>query len=311
MIMKAIHKFQSRSAIMAVMVTLFCSFSCAVQTHNSMGRVTKNKVVVAADSKTPTPAAPKEKRVRVAKNSKSRSSTTKVSASAAPEAKVEEKSTAIPAEAQPAAKAQPVKVSMLKMDYRLGFGDVLDLKFLGSSEYNETVTVRPDGKISLQGIGEVDVLGLTPAELDTVLTLEYAKILVNPNVAVIVKNFGGQRVFVAGEVEKPGAYDITKGMTLLRAIAGAGGHKKTAKLGSVILIRLDDEKRAEATRVDLSLHSMAKTLSRDIPVQANDIIYVPRTIIADIDAFMSQIYNIVLPPFDSWARFYYFQEVVK
>jgi len=302
--MKAIHYFLSRPAILAVMVTLFFTFSCAVQTHNSAGMEPKNKVVVAADSKKTTPA-PKEKRIRVAKNSKSRESAAKASAPVAPAAKVEEKSVAVPAA------AQPVKMSMSKLDYRLGFGDVLDLKFLGSSEYNETVTVRPDGKISLQGIGEVDVLGLTPSELDTVLTQEYAKILVNPNVAVIVKNFGGQRVFVAGEVEKPGAYDITKGMTLLRAIAGAGGHKKTAKLGSVILIRLDDDKRAEATKVDLSLHSMSQTLSRDIPVQANDIIYVPRTIIADIDAFMSQIYNIVLPPFDSWARFYYFQEVVK
>ncbi|MBN2357391.1 hypothetical protein JXO59_14855, partial [candidate division KSB1 bacterium] len=73
----------------------------------------------------------------------------------------------------------------------------------------------------------------------------------------------------------------------------------------------DDGGRAEATRVNLSFGSLSKNIARDIPAHANDIIYVPRTFIADVNAFMSQIYDLVLPPFDSYARFYYFHEMVN
>ncbi|HPR87893.1 MAG TPA: polysaccharide biosynthesis/export family protein [bacterium] len=199
----------------------------------------------------------------------------------------------------------PARTLAPSMVYRLGFGDVLDVKFLASPEYNETVTVRPDGRISLQGVGELDALGLSPAGLDSVITAAYSQILVRPDVTVIVRNFGGQKCYVAGEVEHPGSLDIAKGMTMLRAIATAGGPKKSAKLGSVILIRMDAQQRIEATRLDLSFTSMKGGIENDMPVMGNDIIFVPRTFIADINAVVSQIYDILLPPFDSWTRYYY------
>lgn len=317
-------KHQMRILSATAMLLMLCMMlSCAVQPHaKASGASTSSKTIVAKPVKPEN--GKRTQTVRISKNGKAKEQSTKAVAKDSVAVAVAEKRAAKdtgevavaqkPVAIEPERRERipaPARVSVPNMDYRLGFGDVFDVKFLGSSEYNESVSVRPDGKISLQGIGDVDVVGLTPAELDTLLTSEYTKILVKPNITVIVKAFGGQTCYVAGEVEKPGAYDLAKGMTLLRAIAGAGGHKKTGKLSSIILIRLDDEKRAEATRVDLSFSSLSKNLSRDIPVHANDIIYVPRTFIADLNAFMSQIYDLVLPPFDSWARFYYFQEVVK
>lgn len=227
-----------------------------------------------------------------------------------PAARLEPETVPLPAPPQVTARSQaaPSQVSAMPA-YRLGFGDVLDIKFLGSPEYNETVTVRPDGRISLQGIDELDVLGLSPADLDARITQAYSQILVNPGVTVIVRQSAGQKCYVAGEVDKPGSFDLAKGMTALRAIAAAGGPKKSAKMGSVILIRMDAQNRAEATRLDLSF--TRDGLEYDLPVMGNDIIYVPRSFIADVNAFVSQLYEIVLPPFDSYTSYYYWKHLAK
>jgi len=189
--------------------------------------------------------------------------------------------------------------------YRLGYGDSMDIKFFNNPEYNETVTVRPDGRISLPRIGDIYVVNMTPAELDDIVTQTYSEILLDPDVTVIVRDFGGQDVYVMGEVEKPGIYPLSKGMTMLRAIAAAGGPKGGAKLGSVILIRSDGEQRGEAIRVDLALSSVRKNLNKDLPVQGFDMIYVPKTFISDLNSFITQFYDVLLPPFDVWSRYTY------
>jgi protein involved in polysaccharide export with SLBB domain len=276
--------------------------SCTVRPHANANAGDGSKVIVAA-----APA----KEAKADKGNGQKSSEPKRTKVVKNDKKKEPVKTAVQTQAarpnqvviQP--KSEPVRTLVPRMVYRFGFGDVIDIRFLASPEYNETVTVRPDGRISLLGIGELDALGLTPAELDSLVTASYAQILIHPDVTVIVRDFGGQKCFVAGEVERPGSLDVTKGMTMLRAIATAGGPKKSAKMGSVILIRLDEQQRGEATRLDLSFTSMTDGLENDLPVMGNDIIYVPRTFIADINAFVSQIYDIVLPPFDSWTRYYY------
>ncbi|MBN2354942.1 polysaccharide biosynthesis/export family protein, partial [candidate division KSB1 bacterium] len=233
--MKTILHRISLLSIAAALVLFCVLLSCAIQPHAKTDQAgSKNKAVVVADNKSDKPS--EEKRKKVAKTT----SKAKKSSAKDDEAKAVAKEAASDEKSKQEKTASPARTAVPKLDYRLGYGDVLDVKFLGSSEYNETVAVRPDGKISLQVVGDVDVLGLTPMELDTLITNVYARILVNPDVAVIVKAFGGQRCYVAGEVEKPGIIDMAKGMTLMRAIAAAGGHKKTAKLSSIILIRLDD-----------------------------------------------------------------------
>jgi len=189
--------------------------------------------------------------------------------------------------------------------YRFGFGDSIEIKFFNNVEYNETVTVRPDGRISLQRIGDIFVVNMTPAELDEIITNKYSEILIDPDVTVIVRDFGGQDVYVMGEVENPGVYKVTKGMTLVRAIAAAGGPKSAAQLKSVLLLRNDGHQRGEALRINLDMSTLQRNMNNDLPVQAYDMVYVPRTFIADVNSFITQVYDLALPPFDVWSRYTY------
>ncbi len=245
--------------------------------------------------------APKEtETVNLANNSTQTAKSQTVSA--------QETSQAVP-EVKPQASQEVVQLSEAVKNtprlYRLGYGDVVSVKFFHTPEYNETVTVRPDGHITLQQVGDLYVAGKTTEEIDSEITAVFSQVLQNPQVTVIVRQFGGQQCYVMGEVEKPGVVPVAKGMTLMRAIAAAGGPKKTAKMSSIILIRSEDFKKAEASRLDLSMGHLKEHMETDLSVQAYDVVYVPKTFIADVGAFMSQIYDIVLPPFDAWARYEY------
>jgi len=191
-------------------------------------------------------------------------------------------------------------------EYLLGFGDVIEVKFFANSEYNEVVAVRPDGKISLQRVGDISGVGMPVSELDKIITKTYSEILVNPDVTVFVREFGGQQVYVMGEVNNPGAYTISKGMSLLRAITTAGGPLNTARLNSVILVRADQNQNIYAERVDLSPSNLKSLLEQDKAIQPYDLIYVPKSFVADLEAFVSQIYKVVMPPLDLAARYKYY-----
>lgn len=191
-------------------------------------------------------------------------------------------------------------------EYRLGFGDVIDVKFFNASQFNESVIVRPDGRISLQRVGDIKVIGMTPVQLDEIITRTYESILHAPDVTVIVREFGGQQCYVMGEVQHPGAYPVVRGMTLLRAIAASGGPKVGANLKSVILIRTDYKNRVSAKRVNISLDALEKDARLDMQVNAFDMVYVPKTFISDVNAFLSQVYDVVLPPIDVWTRYKYY-----
>ena len=192
--------------------------------------------------------------------------------------------------------------------YLLGYGDVVEVKFFKNPEYNDTVSVRPDGRISLQRVGDIYVLGMATKELDKIITDTYAQILLNPDVTVIVREFGGQEFYVMGEVQKPGKYEMGKGMTILRGLATAGGPTDKGKLNSVILLRADDYGKAEATRLNMDISELRETLSRDISIQPYDVIYVPKTFIADVNVWISQVYDIVLRPLDIWTRYQYWNK---
>lgn len=194
-------------------------------------------------------------------------------------------------------------------EYRLGFGDVVEVKFFNNSEYNETVAVRPDGKITLQRIGDVNVVGMRVSQLDSIITESYREILVNPEATVIVREFGGQCVYVMGEVMRPGSYDITKGMSLLRAITTAGGPLSTAKMNSIILVRGNEQMNITAERINLMPRSLESVLDNDVTIQPYDLIYVPKTFVADLEVFATQLYNVVLPPVDLATRFQYYNAI--
>jgi len=169
-------------------------------------------------------------------------------------------------------------------EYIIQAGDELDIKFFYNPELNETVTVRPDEKISLQLLDDVRAAGLTPAQLDQALTLKYAPVLKEPAVTVIVRSFTGQRVYVDGEVNSPGLVNLTAGMTALQAVINAGGLRETAKPEAAIVIRKGPENQPIPVRVDL----YGKGPEASFQLQPQDIVHVPKTYIARANKFVNQ-----------------------
>lgn len=187
-------------------------------------------------------------------------------------------------------------------EYRIGILDQLEIRFYYHERFNETVAVRPDGRITLQLVGDIEVVGTTPAELDRVITAAYADIVESPEVTVMVRSFAGQTIYVLGEVGNPGLFEMKPNMTVLQALAAAGGPIKGAKLNSVIVLRQDEIDELKAFRLDLSPALLKHGVAQDQRLLPQDVVYVPKTFIADVNAFMSQIYEVVLPPFDIYLR---------
>ena len=180
-------------------------------------------------------------------------------------------------------------------EYRLEPGDKIEIKFFYNPSLNERLIIRPDGKISLQLIDELLVAGLTPAQLDKILTRRYATELKQPELTIIVRSFVGQRVYVGGEVTTPQLIPLTGKMTVLESIFRAEGFKDTAHPGSVIVIRKDAENRPFGIKVDLNRVIKGAEGARDMELLPYDIVYVPKKAIAKVDLFVDQYIRQLLP----------------
>lgn len=180
-------------------------------------------------------------------------------------------------------------------EYILQLGDVMDIKLFYNPELNETVTIRPDGKISLQLVDEIEVLGLTPSELDKILTEKYSKILYKTDVAVIVKEFTSQKVYVGGEVNLPGLIPYAGTLTSLQAIFQAGGFKNTAKLKNIVILRNQGTEEPLFMTIDLKEDLIKHTQHNDILLKPYDVVFVPKTSIAKINQFVDQYIRQLIP----------------
>jgi polysaccharide export outer membrane protein len=179
--------------------------------------------------------------------------------------------------------------------YLIQPGDQLDIKFFYNPELNETLTVRPDGKISLQLIDELQAAGLKPSELDDVLTKKYSYELKKPSITVIVKSFSGQRIYVGGEVNRQGLMTISSNMTPLQAVLNAGGFKETASPGNAIVIRKGPGNKPVPIAMNLEDAMKGKAGTADFLLKPDDIVFVPKTAIAKANKFVNQyIENLLL-----------------
>lgn len=180
-------------------------------------------------------------------------------------------------------------------EYRITRGDVLDIKFLYNPELNESVPVRPDGRISLQIVKDVPVVGLTPVELTNVLTEKFAAELKKPEITVIVRQFTSQKVFVDGEVSKRGLIPLASPMTAFEAIAQAGGFTEYARTNEIIIIRRYQDKSPKITVVDLEKFVNGTDFGQDIMLAAYDIVYVPKSPIGNVNTFVDHYIRRMLP----------------
>jgi len=184
---------------------------------------------------------------------------------------------------------QAVQASLnSEKEYRIQVGDQLDIKFFYNPELNEQVTVRPDGRISLQLVHEVMVAGLTPSELTQRLKQKYAPELKKPEIAVIVRSFGAYKIYVDGEVNKSGMFPIVGYMTVLQAISQAGGMKDTARTSEVVIIRRGEFNKPLAFQLNLRKVVDSTDMSQDIALQPFDIVYVPKSAIANVNTWVDQ-----------------------
>ncbi len=183
----------------------------------------------------------------------------------------------------------------------LGPGDVLDIKFRYADELNDNQTVRPDGKITLQMVDEVQAAGLTPLELDAKLTELYSKYLKDPVISVVVRELVSQRVYVGGEVNKPGEVLLAGQLTALQAIMASGGFDKvSAEPRSVLVIRHHQGQRY-ATKLDLS-EALKTGAEEPFYLMAKDIVYVPRTKIEEVNLWVDKYINRLIPQGFTYSR---------
>ncbi|MEX2493178.1 MAG: polysaccharide biosynthesis/export family protein [Nitrospirales bacterium] len=159
-------------------------------------------------------------------------------------------------------------------------GDMLSIKFFFNPELNEeNLVVRPDGRISLQLIHEVEAASLTATQLTNHLAERYKGQLKNPEIAVIVRAVKEQpSVYVDGEVKKPGVIPIVGELYAMEAITLSNGFKEdTAKMDEVIVIRKDRNGHSFVIKLDLKAASSGKDLSQNIQLFPDDLIRVSRS----------------------------------
>jgi polysaccharide export outer membrane protein len=183
--------------------------------------------------------------------------------------------------------------------YTMTVGDLLAVKFFYYPQYNVNVTVRPDGFITVPVVGDIRADGVRPADLAEAIRASYTDVLTEPEVSVIVTESANQRYFIFGEVNGPGAYLLGGRMTLLDAIAQAGGVKTSGRTDNIILMRKTETGEYVARRIDID----AKVRTGDTQLTylvATDVIYVPMSAISKLNVFVDQFFNRLSP---AW-RFY-------
>lgn len=140
--------------------------------------------------------------------------------------------------AQNATKSKADSGAMLSDSaYIIGPSDVLDVNVWKEPDVSRTVPVRPDGKISLPLLNDVQAAGLTPMQLQAVVTEGLKKFISNPQVTIIVTQINSQRIYVLGEVPHPGTFAMLPHMTVLQALASAGGLSQFAKMNGIYVLR--------------------------------------------------------------------------
>jgi polysaccharide biosynthesis/export protein len=134
-------------------------------------------------------------------------------------------------------KKQPPQPPAMSDEYRLGPGDKLRIEVYKDPQLSQSVQIRPDGKITLPLVGDVDASGRTPLELRDLLTNALKEYMNNPTVTVIVVEAVASQVFVMGEVSHPGSMQLHGPTTILQAIAMAGGFKEFANTKNIKVLR--------------------------------------------------------------------------
>ena len=168
----------------------------------------------------------------------------------------------------------PAPVSVAPAGYVIGPDDVLGVLFWREKDISGDVIVRPDGKITLPLLNDVQAAGMTTEELRASLTTAAARYVEEPNVTVVVRQINSRRVFITGQVGKPGPYMLTPGLTVMQLIALAGGLTEFADSKNIIIMRTEKGKPL-AYRFNYKEVLNRKRMEQNIELKPGDTVVVP------------------------------------
>ncbi len=169
--------------------------------------------------------------------------------------------------------------------YQVCRGDVMDIAFPYSPEFNQTVTIQPDGYITLQEIGELYVADKTVPELVQTLKTAYGTVLHEPVLTVTLKDFNKPYFTVGGQVQRPGKFELRADTSVTEAIAIAGGFTDSAKHSQVLLVRKVSNEWAEVKKLNVK-EIYKGNMREDLHLRSGDMLYVPKNKISKIKPFL-------------------------
>jgi polysaccharide export outer membrane protein len=179
-------------------------------------------------------------------------------------------------------------------EFILGVGDEVEITVYRHDDLNKKIRIPPAGKNTLPLIGEIQTKGVSIHQLSKKIKESYDVYIENPQVTVEIASYKGQKIFVLGEVNNPGVYQFDPPTTVLEAVAKAGGFTLDGKDNSVVLIR-GGASNPEIKKLDLESALDKGEVSQNMCLQTGDVVFVPRTFIANVDRFFSHFEKIIRP----------------
>jgi polysaccharide export outer membrane protein len=170
--------------------------------------------------------------------------------------------------------------------YTLNPGDVLDIQYRYTPEFNQTVTVQPDGYVSLQIGGDVKVAGRDLTQVRNLILAKVRTQLESPELTVILKEFQKPYVVVAGEVVQPGRLEMREKLTAVQAVLMAGGFKDSAKSSQILVFRKLNADTAEVRSLNFKSLTKTRDLENDLTLLPGDMILVPRNRISKLERYV-------------------------
>jgi polysaccharide export outer membrane protein len=172
--------------------------------------------------------------------------------------------------------------------YRLRPSDVVEISFIVAPEFNQTLTVQPDGYVMLKDAGMVEVQDLNLQQFTEVVQTAYRGYLHDPQVAVSLKDFDRPYFIVGGKVGKPGKYELRSDTTVAEAVEIAGGFTQESKHSQVVLFRRVNDDLMEARLLDLKKMLNQRSLKEDDHLRTGDFVFVPQNTISKIARFLTR-----------------------
>jgi protein involved in polysaccharide export with SLBB domain len=181
-------------------------------------------------------------------------------------------------------------------EYRIGPGDDLSITFPSNAELNHDGPVAPDGRFTLPLLGNIELAGKTLNQASAMISeaLRTANIVQNAYPNVTVRHYG-TNVYVGGQVKTPGVVQLVSGMDALQAIFAAGGLTDSAKTGKVAIIRRGADNHPHVVYLNVKAYTQGKADSIIAVLEPRDIIFVPRSKIAEVDLWVDNYINKALP----------------